>query len=284
MHFSTTSFAALAALASTTICTPITLPTIPTPQLLRRAPYQGCTAEQTKHIDNSLLQVSGMAVSGDGVLNQDKSKWSTNKGYTHYFKDEDYDMVKKAYDVLMTIGESTSKVKFNVKCGKEAANDCPVGGFAYADPTPESFEGHGHSKGLRYLTICPQFFTSKRTTGALPTSDDKEGLKKFCDGKETKKVMDYEVGGHTLMHEISHLDSFGLAAGYPEETDNSEGYEFKYHGTVDWKGSSTAGNARVLKNSKAKNRPKTWQNAESLAAAATEMGAMWRCDVTDISD
>lgn len=85
------------------------------------------------------------------------------------------------------------------------------------------------------------------------------------------------------MHELSHLDSFGRAAGYPEMT-NTKGFEYKYHGTVDWNEKSTAHNARVLKTSKAKNRPETWQNAESLAAAGTEMGAMWRCDVTDISD
>lgn len=93
--------------------------------------------------------------------------------------------------------------------------------------------------------------------------------------------------GHTLLHEISHLDSFGLAAGYAEHTEKTkddEGveFEYRYHGTVDWKNKSTAGNARILKNSKARGRPENWENAESLAAAATEMGAMWRCDLTDI--
>jgi hypothetical protein len=95
--------------------------------------------------------------------------------------------------------------------------------------------------------------------------------------------------GHTLLHELSHLDSFGLAAGYPEvahkkNDKNPNDFDYSYHGTVDWKDKSTAGNARTLKGSKAKNRPETWQNAESLAAAATEMGAMWRCDLTNIDD
>jgi hypothetical protein len=77
--------------------------------------------------------------------------------------------------------------------------------------------------------------------------------------------------GHTLLHEISHLDTFGLAAGYPEETQPPKNGvpEFKYHGTIDWKGKSTAENARILKASKAKNKPETWQNAESFAASAT---------------
>jgi hypothetical protein len=76
---------------------------------------------------------------------------------------------------------------------------------------------------------------------------------------------------HTLLHEMSHLDSFGRLAEYPEEThqDNIILSTFKYHGTVDWNGKSTAANARTLKTSKAKNKPKTFQNAESLAASAT---------------
>lgn len=36
--------------------------------------------------------------------------------------------------------------------------------------------------------------------------------------------------------------------------DTSMRYEFRYHGTIDKKGSSTASNTRELKNSKAKNR------------------------------
>jgi hypothetical protein len=73
--------------------------------------------------------------------------------------------------------------------------DCPPGSFAYADPTEESFEGHGHVKGTRTVTISPSFFTDPRTTRDLPGPDDKEGLKKYCKNKESKKIKDFEVGG-----------------------------------------------------------------------------------------
>jgi hypothetical protein len=99
--------------------------------------------------------------------------------------------------------------------------------------------------------------------------------------------------GTTLLHEISHLDSFGLQAGYPEESEFKEdgkGIYYTYHGTIDWKGIDDASNARKLKKSgekdkkdkKDKDRPETWQNAESLAAAATEIFAMQLCDDEDI--
>jgi hypothetical protein len=37
-----------------------------------------------------------------------------------------------------------------------------------------------------------------------------------------------------------------------------------------------------LRNSKAKNASKRWANAEFLAAAATEIYAMARCDIKDV--
>ncbi|KAF2175777.1 hypothetical protein K469DRAFT_701472 [Zopfia rhizophila CBS 207.26] len=237
-----------------------------------------CNDAQKKHITESLSQVTGLAVGAYGVLT-DGDGWKTNKGYTHYFKNEDYDKVKAAYQQLM----GNSPFAFKIRCAPES--ECVSGSFGFTDPTKEDFEGHGHTKGVRVINLCPPFFTDKRTTGPLPPANDEEGLKKYCEFKESKKLMDFECGGHTLLHEMSHLDSFGVAAGYPEVTHTpggGEDFEYKYHGTVDWNNKGTAGNARTLKTSKAKNKPETWQNAESLAAAATEMGAMWRCDLSDI--
>ena len=56
---------------------------------------------------------------------------------------------------------------------------------------------------------------------------------------------------------------------------------YKYRGTVDWKGGKQK-DARKLKNADAQDRPETWQNAESLAASATEIFAMKECDDEDI--
>ncbi|KAF2127461.1 hypothetical protein P153DRAFT_398793 [Dothidotthia symphoricarpi CBS 119687] len=281
MHFFTAIFVAFVGFASTVSCIPIGNLS-ETALLPRQSQTQmsGCSDAQKDHIQASLIQVSGLAVGAYGVLSEDANVWKKNKGYTHYFKETDFDRVKDIYQVLMSIGGSDSKVQFNIVC----APSCAPGGFAFADPTEEDYEGNGHTKGTRVVTICPEFFEDERTTRDLPAAGDTDGLKRYCEFKESKKITDFEVGGHTLLHEISHLDSFGIAAGYPELTWKGAPFEYKYHGTVDWKGKSTAGSARTLKNSKAKDKPETWQNAESLAAAATEMGAMWRCDMTDVSD
>ncbi|WEW57133.1 hypothetical protein PRK78_002593 [Emydomyces testavorans] len=247
--------------------------------LMKRFHPKITNCHDEEHVRKSLDQVSGLAVGAYGVL-ANGDGWKSNKGYTHYFKESDYEQVKKAYELLMGIGDS---IPFEIRCAPQ--EECVAGDFAYADSTPESFEGHGLTKGVRTITLCPPFFTDSRTTGNLPPADDQEGLKAYCKFKESKKVMDFEVGGHTLLHEITHLDAFGVAAGYPEVayTPKRAGdFAYQYHGTIDWKDKSTAGNARNLKTSKVKNKPETWQNAESLAAAATEIGAMWRCDLKDI--
>jgi hypothetical protein len=197
MHFSPAYIAAFAGLTATVHCTPIQAPS--TPALIPRGlthTITGCTDDQKKHIVTSLTQVSGLAVGAYGVLTNGDG-WKTNKGYTHYFKESDYDMVKKAYDVLISEGSDTDPVKFDIRCG--AKDDCPSGSFAYADPTEENFEGHGHTKGTRVVTICPEFFTSPRTTRDLPSANDKDGLKKYCEHKESKKIMDFEVGGMSQM-------------------------------------------------------------------------------------
>jgi hypothetical protein len=95
---------------------------------------------------------------------------------------------------------------------------------------------------------------------------------------------DLQDKGHTLLHEITHLDSFGVQARFPEAAKEKDGKTFfKYHGTDDWEGNSRTSNARKLLGSSAKGRPETWQNAESLAAAATEIYAMRVCSIKDIS-
>ena len=84
-------------------------------------------------------------------------------------------------------------------------------------------------------------------------------------------VTDYFLG-HTLLHEITHLDTFGLAVGLSKDQDPGDDNEnippFDYHGTVDWNDIGDASNARDLKNEKDAEID-TYENAESWAAMAT---------------
>ena len=112
------------------------------------------------------------------------------------------------------------------------------------------------------------------------------------------------LAAHILLHEISHLDEFGKSAGFPElmmaATDQIRAYTA--HGTVDWRLSSTAANARILTNAQAGDSIPRWRNAESLAAFAlgtymtppgeksrrtntplTEMNVLDLCKVDDVA-
>jgi hypothetical protein len=68
---------------------------------------------------------------------------------------------------------------------------------------------------LREMKICPLFFTyagTKNTLNSKTFDGDKDGS--WC--KSGQKFEDFETGGHTLLHEMTHLDAVAKAAGLPE--------------------------------------------------------------------
>jgi hypothetical protein len=68
---------------------------------------------------------------------------------------------------------------------------------------------------LREMKICPLFFTfagTKNTLNSKTFDGDKDGS--WC--KSGQKFADFETGGHTLLHEMTHLDAVAKAAGLPE--------------------------------------------------------------------
>lgn len=65
------------------------------------------------------------------------------------------------------------------------------------------------------MKICPLFFTADETTRNLASrkyDGDKRGS--WC--QKDQKFSDFETGGHTLLHEMTHLDAIGKSAGVPE--------------------------------------------------------------------
>jgi len=58
--------------------------------------------------------------------------------------------------------------------------------------------------------------------------------------------------------------------------------QYEYHGTVDWERGSASDARKLKKSKKKKTDPENYMNAESLAAAATELFAMKLCDDTNI--
>ena len=79
---------------------------------------------------------------------------------------------------------------------------------------------------------------------------------------------------HTLMHELSHLDTFGLKNGWGELTADpvDKWPAIQFHGTDDWGGDSDPFSARELREDTENGEAiPLYRNAESLAALALGM-------------
>ena len=114
------------------------------------------------------------------------------------------------------------------------------------------------------MFICPSFHTARDTTRTIQD----QGI---CDNAATKVFADFETGGHTILHEITHFDGFGILAGMPLFTRDDS---VAAHGTDDWRQLTSQRAARDLV-ANPPNGIDTWRNAESHAAAAT--GKRKRC-------
>ena len=65
------------------------------------------------------------------------------------------------------------------------------------------------------MNICPLFFTAKETQNNLDSKNynTKPARRENSWCKVEQKFSDFETAGHTLLHELTHLDAIGFAAG-----------------------------------------------------------------------
>ena len=65
------------------------------------------------------------------------------------------------------------------------------------------------------MLICPYFFSAPETAKNLSSKeiirDPKRRDNSWC--QPGQKFSDFETAGHTLLHEMTHLDAVGAAAG-----------------------------------------------------------------------
>lgn len=67
----------------------------------------------------------------------------------------------------------------------------------------------------REIEICPLFFTAAQTANNLDSKTyDGDEPGSWC--QTAQKFVDFETAGHTILHEMTHLDAVGVAAGMPE--------------------------------------------------------------------
>ncbi|KAF8242093.1 hypothetical protein K440DRAFT_674456 [Wilcoxina mikolae CBS 423.85] len=238
--------------------------------------YTDCSAHQIKHLQTAQGEMIELAEHALAMASKGKD-YETNKGYTHYFRKDEADdlrFYKKAMELFSDTKDAKRPYSWEFKCHKDQKECDGVGhktqSFMVTDARPEE-------KGQpRRIDVCPLFFNDERTKRSIHETD-------FCQHPESKKLMKWETGAHTLIHELTHLDSFGKLCGLPNVQDG----DFWSHDTIDYGTNSPAGDARKLaakppKNPPKNTKPKPFENAENYAASATEVWVMAKCGVKDV--
>ncbi|KAI9752549.1 MAG: hypothetical protein M4579_005586 [Chaenotheca gracillima] len=237
--------------------------------------YVDCNDDQKSKLGTSFADAAALA---NIAFNIDQA----SSAFKHYLRDEDRDQAKSLWSAVASNNDPTNpSYTFSVRCARAGDKGCGTKSLANTDPRPQDGDT------VREMKICPVFFTADETKNSLDSrkyDGDKRGS--WCQlGQHFK---DFETAGHTLLHEMTHLDALGASAGVPGRQDPDG---FLSHGTddVDGFGDSYVDSARGLLNAWV-NDPdsiepdslKPWQNAENIAAAATEWWFIKSCGFTEI--
>ncbi|KAK7711842.1 hypothetical protein SLS64_005113 [Diaporthe eres] len=181
---------------------------------------------------------------------------TSSTAFTHYLRGEDGAMAKALWSAVASNNDPTNpSYSFSVS-------------LAVTDAAPQDGDA------LREMKLCPLFFTDARTKNNLDSKKydgDKRGS--WC--QKGQKFRDFETAGHTILHEMTHLDALGEDAGMPARTQD----DFTSHGTDDvaYPGDYVSAAREFLSDwvddpdSMDPNALKPYQNAENIAAAATGM-------------
>ncbi|KAF2797951.1 hypothetical protein K505DRAFT_333832 [Melanomma pulvis-pyrius CBS 109.77] len=243
--------------------------------------FVDCTKNEKDKLEKGFADAATLGIYAYSNMKTDSKPWE------HYFrtgdgKDTDYDKARSVWSMVESNNDPTNApYTFSVRCGKKTDKSCKSGkSVGVTDSKPQD------GNTLREMLICPLFFKddSKETTHNL----DFRKFEKPKRGQDNSwcapgnNFIWYEVAGHTLLHEMTHLNAFGEAAGVPEHKDSKEG--FMTHGTDDvgGLGNSYPVAARKLaeiwqKGQEEEGTLKPYQNAENLAGAALEWYMMDNC-------
>ncbi|EJD37544.1 hypothetical protein AURDEDRAFT_173402 [Auricularia subglabra TFB-10046 SS5] len=235
----------------------------PRPVLLPRDAknFVDCSASQKTKINTALADAAKLA----NIAATEIDRSST--AFKHYLRDEDGDSAVKMWSMVAANNDPTN----------------PPYSLAITDAAPQDGDT------LREMKICPRFFSPQQRE----TKNDLNS-KKYDKGKrgswcqDGQHFRDFETAGHTILHEMTHLDALGKAAGVDSHQDASG---LTTHGTDDVGGfgNEYVSAAREFLDawvddpgSLDPNAIKPWQNAENLAAAATEWWFIKQCGFTNI--
>ncbi|KKY13131.1 hypothetical protein UCDDS831_g09298 [Diplodia seriata] len=227
----------------------------------------GCTAAQQKKLTTAFEDAVKLASAADDIDDD-------STAFSHYLRKDDKKETKKLWKAVAKVNSDDSPYKFNVRCDN----------LAYTNPSPADDDNP-----VPEMTICPAFFTNAGTKNDLESKSyipDKRNS--WC--QTDYKFKDFETAGHTILHELTHFDAVGDEGDLPEATDEG----ITSHGTIDVVGFGDdyvpAARAFLQKwvadpdTMKKDDGPKPYQNAENVAAAATEWWFNNKCTNIDNID
>ncbi|KAF2235757.1 hypothetical protein EV356DRAFT_499389 [Viridothelium virens] len=190
--------------------------------------------------------------------------------------------------MMKGITSSTNNYAIQFSCGN--AKPCKKGSIMVTDATP------GSATDVKKIEVCNDFWTSTSTNHLLYDSsktspdppyrsnDDKGWCAKRTEDKEENvskiKDDDFTTAGHSVLHELTHLDSLAKIAGLEGDEDQKNA-----HGTTDADKKGQPSGAREFLEQYKKGKTKDTSpdyNAESYVAAATEVYFMNLCGFSEI--
>ena len=214
-----------------------------------------------------------------------------NKGFTHYFGGAKADVQLQHFQRMLK-GVASDDINYNIQFECENTPDCstdPTQGSSFVtDSSP------GNSGDQKIVQVCPSFWTAASTRFLLFDSNHAENgsppwrnndASGWCNKKTVNGQADvssqqnqfFATAGHAVLHELTHLDALATYAGLTADDD------FR-HGTFDPQGTCELQGARqyLIDYVAGTTDSSPDYNAESYAAAATEIWFMNLCGFSEI--
>jgi len=213
-----------------------------------------------------------------------------NVGFTHYFGGALLqDQLTHFQHMMKAITSTTNYYSVQFEC--KNVPDCSAGGSAMVTDVSA-----GGPDDVKVIEVCPRFWTGASTTYLLydaahttpnPPYRNNDGSNNGWCAKRTTNGdpnvsfrinQHFATAGHTVLHELMHVSSLAQQAGLQADAENK-------YGTLDAQGGCELAGARdFLADYNAGDTDETSPdyNAESYAAAATEIYFMQLCGFSQI--